>query len=126
MTDRRDRVAYVWDARRRDASPAKRAFASECPQPNLASHRERAAFVGRCGLKPIAPQTTERAARTILTVRAAPWRASPAKADRRPASEVNAATSGSADRTVETLGPRGARYASRIARTPPASPALAT
>ena len=44
MTDRRDRVAYVWDARRRDASPAKRAFASECPQPNLASHRQGAAF----------------------------------------------------------------------------------
>ena len=44
MTDRRDRVAYVWDPRRRDASPAKRAFASECPQPNLASHRQRAAF----------------------------------------------------------------------------------
>ena len=33
---------------------------------------------------------------------------------------------GPADRTVETLGPRGARYASRIARTPPASLALAT
>ena len=44
MTDRRDRVAYVWDARRRDASPAKRAFVSECPQPNLASHRQGAAF----------------------------------------------------------------------------------
>ena len=72
------------------------------------------------------PRTTERAARTILTVRAAPWRASPAKTDRRPASEVNAATRGSADRAVETLGPRGARYASRIARTPAASLALAT
>ena len=43
-----------------------------------------------------------------------------------PASEVDAATRGSADRTVETLGPRGARYASRIARTPAASLALAT
>ena len=82
--------------------------------------------MGRCGLKPIAPRVTERAARTILTVRAAPWRASPAKTDRRPASEVDTATRGAADRTVETLGPRGARYASRIARTPAASLALAT
>ena len=36
-------------------------------------------LLGRCGLKPIAPRVTERAARTILTVRAAQWRASPAK-----------------------------------------------
>ena len=119
-------MAYVWDPRRRDASPAKRVFASECPQPNLASHRAKGPLLGRCGLKPIAPQTTERAARTILTVRAAPWRASPAKTGRRPGLEVDAATRGSADRTVETLGPRGARYASQIPRTPAASLALAT
>ena len=44
MTDRRARVAYVWGTRRRDASPAKRAFVSECPQPETASHHQRTAF----------------------------------------------------------------------------------
>ena len=83
-------------------------------------------LLGRCGLKPIAPRVTERAARTILRARCPVARV--AREDR-PSTGLGGergAMRGSADRTVETLGPRGARYASRIARTPPASLALAT